>query len=174
MRIQAIDKPKSIFLKLVYWVLKRDFGKVILPASVIYSRSIPILMVSNKIQKTDKKLSLSKEFILLIRNFTSHFNDCSWCSNLQEYNARKNNIDVQKVNDLLTYKQSSNFSDKEKALLAYVEESTLTKSVSDETFRVLEKYFNEKEIIEITWVNASENYFNLLAKPLGLTSDDLK
>jgi len=31
-----------------------------------------------------------------------------------------------------------------------------------------------KEVIEITWVNASENYFNLMAKPMGLESDDLK
>lgn len=49
----------------------------------------------------------------------------------------------------------------------------LAKTVSDETFEDLKKYFTEQEIVEITWINASENYFNLMAKPLGLTSDEL-
>ena len=174
MRLQAIENPNSIFLKLGYWMLKRTFGKVVAPAKVIYARSIPILMMSNKIQGTDKKLSLSKETNLLIRNFVSHLNDCPWCSNFQEHVAQKNNIDFQKVKELMQFKQSSMFTEKEKALLSYIEEATLTKTTTDETFRNLSKYYNDKEIIEITWVNATENYYNLLAKPLGLNSDDLK
>lgn len=31
----------------------------------------------------------------------------------------------------------------------------------------------EPEVVEITWINATENYFNLMAKPLGLASDAL-
>lgn len=174
MRLKAIEKPNSLFLKLGYWMLKRTFGKVVAPAKVIYARSIPILMMSNKIQSTDKKLSLPKATNLLIRNFTSHLNDCPWCSDFQEYDARKNNMDFQKIKELMQYKQSSMFTAKEKALLSYVEEVTLTKNATDETFRNLTKHFNDKEIVEITWVNATENYYNLLAKPLGLSSDNLK
>jgi alkylhydroperoxidase family enzyme len=59
-------------------------------------------------------------------------------------------------------------------LLAYLEEVNFTKSATDETFAGLKKHYSEKEIVEITWLNATENYYNLLAKPLGLTSDELK
>lgn len=33
--------------------------------------------------------------------------------------------------------------------------------------------FNETEIVEITWLNAAENYFNLQAAVLGIGSDRL-
>jgi len=59
-------------------------------------------------------------------------------------------------------------------LLAYLEEINTTKNVSEYTFDQLQCYFSEKEIVEITWMNATEAYFNLMAKPLGLESDELR
>lgn len=174
MRLQEIEKPGSLFLKIVYWVLKRNVGKVVTPAKVIYARSIPILKMSAKIAGTDKKLSLSKETNLLIRNFTSHLNECPWCSDFQEYEARKNKVDFQKIKELMQYKKSSAFTAKEKALLSYIEEVTLTRSATDNTFEELKKHYTDTEIVEITWVNATENYYNFLAKPLGISSDNLK
>ncbi|HYG14202.1 MAG TPA: hypothetical protein VEC12_00510 [Bacteroidia bacterium] len=73
----------------------------------------------------------------------------------------------------MSFRTSNRFTEKEKALLAYLEEINLTKSATDETFSALKKHYTEKEIVEITWVNATENYFNLMAKPLGLQSDRL-
>ncbi len=32
-------------------------------------------------------------------------------------------------------------------------------------------HFSEREIVEITWVNALENYYNLLNLPLEIESD---
>lgn len=55
--------------------------------------------------------------------------------------------------------------------MAYLEEVTLTKAASDDIFAELQRHYSARDIVEITWLNASENYFNLLAKPLGLTSD---
>ena len=43
----------------------------------------------------------------------------------------------------------------------------------DETFETLRSHYNEQEIVEITWVNALENYYNLISIPLGLESDGL-
>jgi len=51
---------------------------------------------------------------------------------------------------------------------------TFTKTATDQTFQELRKYFSEKQVVEITWLNATENYYNLMAKPLGLHSDELK
>jgi alkylhydroperoxidase family enzyme len=57
--------------------------------------------------------------------------------------------------------------------LAYVEEATRTKRVSDDTFAALRRHFGEREIVAITWLNAVENYFNLLNVPLGIEADGL-
>ena len=56
------------------------------------------------------------------------------------------------------------------AALAYVEEATQTKHVGDETFAALRRHFDDEQIVTITWLNAVENYFNLLDGPLGIDS----
>lgn len=69
---------------------------------------------------------------------------------------------------------SEKLTDNEKALLAYLEEVNFSKIATDETFDKLQRYFSDKQIVEITWMNATKNYFNFMAKPLGLKSDGLK
>lgn len=173
MRLTPADKPKPWWLKLAFYISKKQFGKVIAPLRFIYARSKPVMMASFKIITTDRKLHLAKETKLLIRYFTSNFNECKFCSNLTSYVAQKENVEFQKLSDIMNHRSSAALSSKEKSLLAYIEEVNLTKTVSDETFEDLKKHFTEQEIVEITWINASENYFNLMAKPLGLTSDEL-
>jgi alkylhydroperoxidase family enzyme len=50
---------------------------------------------------------------------------------------------------------------------------TRTRDASDETFEALRRHFDEREIFELTWLNAVGNYFNLMAVPLRLESDGL-
>jgi len=174
MRLTSIENPKSLSLKIAYYFSKKQFGMVIAPLRYIYSKSIPAMMTSMKIYKSEKKLSLPKETKLFIRYYTSHLNDCPFCSNSNEFMIQKENLEFQQWKEFMNFRNSNKFSDKEKSLLAYLEEVNFSKNATDETFNNLMKYYSEKEIIEITWLNATENYFNLMAKPLGLTSDELK
>ena len=82
-------------------------------------------------------------------------------------------MEFQKIQQLMDFKNSDHFTIKEKTLLIYLEEVTLMKNCTDETFLNLKNFFSDKEIVEITWLCATENYFNLLAKPLGIESDEL-
>ena len=174
MRLTAIEKPKGLLLKLAYYLSKKQFGKVLAALKFIYSRSTPIMMASFKIIKTEKKLSLPEQTRLFIRYYTSHLNDCPFCSNAIEYGVAKKNLEFQQWKEFMNFRNSPKFSDKEKVLLAYLEEINLTRSTTDETFAQLKNHFSDKEIVELTWINATENYFNLMAKPLGLKSDELK
>lgn len=153
---------------------RKQFGKVIAPLRYIYSRSIPALMTSVKIFNSEKKLSLPAETKLFIRYYTSHLNDCSFCSNSSAFLAEKEKLELQQWKEFMNFRNSTKFSCKEKALLAYLEEVNLTKGATEETFQELRKFYSEKEVVEITWLNATENYYNLMAKPLGLRSDELK
>jgi len=45
--------------------------------------------------------------------------------------------------------------------------------VSETTFERLRSHFAEWEIVEITWLNAVHNYYNLITVPLEIESDDL-
>lgn len=173
-RLAPVENPGGLTLKIAYFLSKKQFGKVIAPLRYIYARSIPALMTSVKIFNAEKKLSLSKETKLFIRYYTSHLNDCPFCSNSSEFMADKERLALQQWKEFMNFRNSPRFSDKEKALLAYLEEVNFTKSATDATFETLRKHYSEKEVVEITWLNATENYYNLMAKPLGLTSDGLK
>lgn len=174
MRLTAIEKPDSLFLRIAYYMSKKQFGKVIAPLRYIYSRSVPALKTSLKIYQSESKLSIPKETRVFIRYYTSHLNDCPFCSNTAEFLADQDKIELQQWKEFMNFRSSNKFSDKEKSLLAYLEEVNLTKNATDETFENLMKYFSDKEIVEITWLNATENYYNLMAKPLGLRSDELR
>lgn len=173
MRFTEIDKPKGLLLKVAYYLSKKQFGKVLTVFKVIYARSTPVLQATIKIIRTEEKLSISKSLRQFIRYYTSHLNDCPFCANTNAYQAAKDKNQLQEWKEFMNYRGSQKFSEKEKALLAYLEEVNLTKTAADGTFAELTRHFSEKEIVEITWLNAVENYFNLMAKPLQVSSDNL-
>jgi alkylhydroperoxidase family enzyme len=65
------------------------------------------------------------------------------------------------------------FDDAERAALAYAEEITREVDVADDTFGALRTHFDERAIVELTWLVARENYYNRLNRPLGIGSDGL-
>ena len=172
-RLSAIDRPASLLLRALQWYFRRKFGKVLAPFRYIYPRSGPVLSASLKMLSAERGLKLPVATRMLIRYYVSHLNHCAFCSDAQAYAAQAQNLELAKLRDLFNFRQSPRFTLAEKALLAYLEEVTLTKTASDDVFAELQRHYSERAIVEITWLNASENYFNLLAKPLGLTSDEL-
>ena len=174
MRLPPLDRPRSLYIRLLFFLSRRTYGKVLAPLRVIYARSTPVARASVRIYTSEQQLSLPESTRILVRYFTSHFNECAFCSDINAFGADKARLERGQLRDILNYASSSRFSSKEKSLLAYLEEINTVRTVSDETFARLRKYFTEKEVVEITWINATENYFNLMAKPLGLRSDELK
>jgi alkylhydroperoxidase family enzyme len=52
-----------------------------------------------------------------------------------------------------------------------VEAVTRDRAASDEVFRHLQRFYSDREIVEITLVNAIEHFYNLVNGPLGIESD---
>jgi len=75
--------------------------------------------------------------------------------------------------ELDNYRTSSKFSEAERAALAFAEEATRNHQVSDETWTAVKRHFTDKQIVELVWLNATENFFNLSNAVLGIGSDDL-
>jgi alkylhydroperoxidase family enzyme len=80
---------------------------------------------------------------------------------------------LEKLDALSEYATSPLFTSAERAALAYVEAVTRELHVKDAVFEELRRHFDEREIVEITWLTALESYYNRLAIPLGLESDGL-
>ncbi len=172
MRLEPIDKPKGMMMRFAHWGTRRAFGKVMTPIKVVNARMPGSLKFTNEIVKFEtKKIRLDPNLHYMIGTLTSQINGCGFCVDLAQAMAIREHMGMEKFNALLEYRTSPLFSDRERVALTYVEEITRHRRVSDATFEALRKQFNEREIVEITWINAIENYYNLINIPLEIGSD---
>lgn len=176
MRLAPIENPSSLWLKIAYWFSKRNYGKVLLPLKIIYSRKSALLSVAMKIVKfEEKQTSLPSDLRFFIKVAAAGQNGCSFCTDLALAHAIKGKIGTEKFEALLHENSNqTTFSKKESAVFNFVKEYSETKKVSDNTFTKLQSLFSETEIIEIIAINAFEQYFNALAIPLEIESEGLQ
>jgi len=172
MRLEPIEKPKGLMMRIAYWMTRRQFGKVMTPMKVVIARMPGALRLTYEITKFELKgIRLEHGLHFMVGTLAAQINGCGFCVDLGRAMAIREHLGMEKFNALSEYRTSPLFSDRERAALAYVEEATRHKRVSDATFEELRKHFSEREIVEITWVNALENYYNLLNVPLEIESD---
>ena len=172
--LNPVEKPNGIIMKLAYWLTKRKFGKVLTPLRVIYTRlPLVFLLFASKIEKLTKKVSISQELAYMIKTYVAQLNVCLFCVDIGKTIAVNNSLNLDKLFQLPTFRQNKLFNEAEKAALAFAEEITKTKSVSDETFSHLKNFYNERQICEITWLVASEHYYNIMNLTFNIHSDNL-
>jgi Uncharacterized conserved protein len=173
LRLQPIEKPASLYVKMGYWYLKKMIGKVITPAKVVYARVPKLMKVSSLFYKISEQATLSDELKTMIHALVSDLNGCDFCLDIaQAYAMRKGNS-MKKLGEVHNFATSELFSPSERACLNYVKEVTLNKQVPDAVFRELQQHFSDEKIIYITFLCASEIYYNTMNLALGIGSDGL-
>ncbi len=173
-RLDPVEKPKGITLRFLYWAAPRQYGKVPTPIKVLVTRVPKAMKLFSALGSFETKgTRVDKELHYMIAMFVSGINGCGFCLDFGRMMAVKEDMRMDKFNSLPAYRTSPLFSDKERAALAYAEEMTRNKRVSDETFDELRKYFADWEVVEITILTAIQNYENLINIPLGIDSDGL-
>ncbi len=172
--LSPIEKPNGIMMKLAYFFVRRQFGKVFTPLKV-HSARLPSAfgLFYTKVGRLDKKLMLPEETAALIRQQVASINICLFCMDSSRYYAIQKSMNMAKLDALEEYKTSPLFSDEERAALDYVTQLTKEKKVNPETFNNLKKYFSEREICEIVWLAASEHLYNITNIGLNIHSDML-
>ncbi|MCW9713881.1 carboxymuconolactone decarboxylase family protein [Aliifodinibius salicampi] len=172
-RLTPIENPQSLKLKLAYWYTERMIGKVLTPLKVHYARFPEGLGLSRKIMQTEQKCTLEPKLKHLIKVYIATLNGCAFCVDIGKANAQKEDMNPEVFDDLLRFEESDRFSKAEKAMLSYIDEVTRNKHVADATFERLQEYFNERSIVQITLLNAIENFYNLMNAPMNIGSDEL-
>jgi alkylhydroperoxidase family enzyme len=158
----------------MYWAMKRQFGRAITPFKVIFARIPRTIGAQLGIYLgLSGKYGIEPALGLLLQSHVATLNGCSFCVDIGRAVATYQGLRFEKLDAVAEYRTNPLFTPRERAALAYVEEATKTKRASDETFAELRKHFTDDQIVAITWVNAVENYFNLLNGPLGIESDGL-
>jgi alkylhydroperoxidase family enzyme len=170
--LPTIEKPGSLVMKLVYYLTKRQFGKVLTPVKVGSAR-LPVAfgMFYGKTYELDKKLKLPKETAFLIRHLVALINVCEYCIDIGRFKAMKELMNEEKIDAVGAYKMSPLFTDAEKSALDYATELTKDKKVRQETFSRLRIYYSERQVCEIAFLVASEHLINLTNIGLNIHSD---
>jgi alkylhydroperoxidase family enzyme len=161
-------------MKFVYWMTGRRFGKVITPLKVVTARVPKSMRLSYEIAKLlEHGFSLDEELQFLLHTHISMVNQCHFCIDIAEAEVLRRIGSLEKIKKLPRYREDLAFTPAERAALAYVEEVSRTKTASDATFEELRRHFSDQQIAELTVLNALENYYNLINRPLGIESDGL-
>lgn len=173
--LAPIEKPKGLMLRLLYWLMRRQFGKT--PSWLtVFGARMPLAFTNwgGKAYRLGKKLKLSHDTETLVRARVSGINMCTWCMDAERWFVRtKTPHLLPKIDAISDYRASPVFSDKERAALDFATELTELRNVSPETFDTLSRHYSEREICEIVWIVASENLSNISNLGLGIGSDGL-
>lgn len=172
--LPGIEQPHGLTMKLAYYFTRRQFGKVLTPLKVFGAR-LPAAFGQfyGKIGKLDKKLTLSPEFVLLIRHQVARINVCEFCMDIARAFTVQASMNQAKFDALDQYQTSSLFTEADRAALDYVTELTKEKKVSPDTFARLARHFSERQICEIVWLVATEHVYNMTNIGLNIHSDML-
>ncbi|WP_276256790.1 carboxymuconolactone decarboxylase family protein [Halomontanus rarus] len=172
-RLEPIEKLEKPEMQSAYRMMRREFGKVPTSVKVVTTRMPGSPEVNRTLQGFHEGIQLEPELKLMVGTLTSEINGCGFCADLTQSEVIRADLGMEKFDALAEYQTSPLFSDRERAALAYVEEVTRQKNVSDAAFEALREHFDDREIVEITRLNAFQNYTNLVTIPLEIESDGL-
>jgi AhpD family alkylhydroperoxidase len=174
MRLEPIESTRNPVLRLLNWAFRRQFGRTLTPYQVVFARLPRTIAAQLGIYwGLGGGHGIPPELQVLLQSRVAAMNGCSFCLDIGRAMATYRGLTLEKVDAVHEWRTSPLFTDAERAALAYVEEASRDRRVSDETFAALRAHFDDRQIVGITWLNAVENYFNLINGPLGIESDGL-
>ena len=100
---------------------------------------------------------------------------CSWCMDFGYYMSRSNGMPIEKLEQVITWRESDVYSPLERKVLEYAEAMTTTPpTVTDEMVEALRSDLDDAQLVELTATIAAENLYSRTNSALGLTSQGFK
>lgn len=108
---------------------------------------------------------LDHGLIHLLKMRASQINGCAYCIDMHSIDARALGESEQRLYALDAWRETPFFTDRERAALAWTEAITKVSETHapDDVYEELKKYFNEKEIVDLTIVATVINMWNRVA-----------
>jgi AhpD family alkylhydroperoxidase len=122
-----------------------------------------------ELQRAVEGTGLHKHYDALIKLRASQINSCAYCINIHTREARRLGISEWKIYLLPAWRDSTVFSEKERAVLAWTEALTrvVDRGGPQELYDTLARHFSEREIAGINTAVALINYWNRVAIGYG-------
>ncbi len=147
------------YMRILYRMQRKKYGMTLLPTK-IWGRCPTIflgfLAMFRRLNR--KKSPIDKNLRALVSVRISQINHCPFCVDMNSSFIFKKPEQMAKLDALPTFRESSLFSDLEKAALNYAEKITFSDTeVDDATFQEVRNHFSDDDIVELTALIAFQN-----------------
>jgi AhpD family alkylhydroperoxidase len=108
---------------------------------------------------------LEPSLVELVKTRASQINGCAYCLHMHTRDARAGGESEARLYLLDAWRESSLYTDRERAALAWTEAVTLVSQthVPDEVYEDARNYFDEEELVKLTLLVAMINVWNRIA-----------
>ena len=170
--VQLADKANRLIPKVALRYSRHRFGRVVEPVAAAAHHSGVLLAMGaleTAAERGWRRLEPSLRWMAI--QATAMEIGCSWCTDYGYYEGMQQGTDPIKVREVLRWRTSDVYDERERAVLEYAEAATATPvSIADELMERLHRHFTEPEIVELAaWV-AMENFRSRFNAGLGLRS----
>ncbi|MDY0200891.1 MAG: carboxymuconolactone decarboxylase family protein [Tenuifilaceae bacterium] len=135
-------------------------------ARLNYSKTSPdAIMGLLEIEKYVANSGLERTLYELVKTRASQLNSCAYCIDMHTKDARKAGETEQRLYGLSAWRETSYYTQRERAALAWTEALTLISEneVPDSLYEATREHFNETELITLTMAIVAINGWNRLA-----------
>jgi alkylhydroperoxidase family enzyme len=158
--VPLIDRPKGLVPRLGARYARRRFGRDVEPVQAAAHHSGVLLAagaLETAVERTWRRLDPA--LALLAVQAAAGVIGCSWCVDFTYYEGLRRGHDPAKVRDVPAWRQSTAYTDVERAVLEYAEAASATPAhVPSELVDRLRLHLDDRQIVELAaWV-ALENY----------------
>ncbi len=170
--VELDDTAERLIPKIALRYSRRRFGRIVEPVAAAAHHS-GVLLAMGALETAAERgwRRLDPGLRWLVIQAAAMEIGCSWCTDYGYYEGIQQGTDPTKVREVLHWRSSEVFDDRERAVLEYAEAATATPAViPDELMVRLHRHFTEPEIVELAaWV-AMENFRSRFNAGLGLRS----
>ena len=133
---------------------RKDYEEFKALAPDIYERVLALSQLAGQ-------AGIDKELLELVKIRASQINGCDFCVQFHILEAERLGIPTDKLNLVVVWREAPQFSDRERAALAWTEALTLLPGgVSDEVYAQASREFSEKELVYLGSAIAVINVWN--------------
>jgi AhpD family alkylhydroperoxidase len=117
------------------------------------------------LEKELAKSSIDPALRHLLKLRASQINGCAYCIDMHWKDARLAGESEQRLYGLDAWRESPDYTDRERAALEWTEALTLIADnhAPDHLYDAVRSHFSEKELVELTWLIAAINAWNRVA-----------
>jgi len=146
------------------------------PRLQYYSLQPALMKAMLGLEQAVRTSGIDHALLELVKLRASQINGCAYCIDMHWKDARHAGESEQRLYGLNAWRESSYYTEKERAALAWTEALTLVAETRapDGDFEPLRKHFSSEDIVRLTYAIATINAWNRLSIAMRTKAGDYK